>query len=98
MYPTWLYHASEAPRLVPDARAHEALGEGWRDSPAHFHEHGELAEGATHCAVCGLAREHFATAAEQAAPAGDPAALLSRAEMRSAKRAAKVLNKEAAKE
>jgi hypothetical protein len=32
-YPKWLYHASEDPKIVNDPDEHEALGEGWRESP-----------------------------------------------------------------
>ncbi len=117
-YPTTRYHRTLAPVTVPDARALHALGAGWEDTPAMFHAHGELAEGATHCAECGLARERFAEdAAERndapatfytddfAAAEEDDAGvtatqdlalaapLLSRADVRAAKRAARLAAK-----
>jgi hypothetical protein len=33
-YPKWVYHRTEAPRVVEDATEHLALGEGWAESPA----------------------------------------------------------------
>jgi len=35
-FPTWRYHATEAPRLVKDADALKVLGAGWKDTPAAF--------------------------------------------------------------
>lgn len=35
-YPKTLYHRSGSQRTVADAAAHEALGEGWAESPAEF--------------------------------------------------------------
>lgn len=32
-YPTWLYHATEAPVLVQTPEEHAALGRGWHDAP-----------------------------------------------------------------
>lgn len=32
-YPKWLYHATEKPVVVQNAEEHEALGEGWHESP-----------------------------------------------------------------
>ncbi len=118
MHLTWLYHATEPARLVRDAQTHDALvAAGWRDTPAHFHAHGALAPGATHCATCGLARVQFAgEPARSDAPAAfytdDFAAaeeddagvtatqglalaapVVTRAEMRAAKRAARLAAK-----
>ena len=33
-YPKWLYSADKEPALVKDEAAHEALGQGWVESPA----------------------------------------------------------------
>lgn len=35
-YPKWLYHASEAPKIVSTKDEHEALGKGWEETPAAF--------------------------------------------------------------
>jgi hypothetical protein len=44
-FPVWRYHATADPRLITSAEEHEALGEGWADTPA---AHGiETAPGAT---------------------------------------------------
>ena len=37
-FPTWRYHATEAPKLVKDADALKALGPGWKDPSAAFIE------------------------------------------------------------
>ena len=59
-FPFFRYHPTEPARLIASAEEHEALGEGWADSPA---AHGiETAPGATpdpeiaaHAAVLGSA-------------------------------------------
>lgn len=35
-YPKFLYHETEEPRIVNDPAEHEALGEGWEETPAAF--------------------------------------------------------------
>lgn len=35
-YPKWLYNATLPARIVNDPVEHEALGEGWEESPAAF--------------------------------------------------------------
>jgi hypothetical protein len=35
-YPKWLYHPTQAPRVVDDEAAHKALGSDWAESPADF--------------------------------------------------------------
>lgn len=32
-YPKWLYHKNEAPKIVKTKEEHEALGEGWHETP-----------------------------------------------------------------
>ena len=59
-FPVWRYSATEPARLIASAEEHDALGDGWADSPA---AHGiETAPGATpdpdiaaHAAVLGSA-------------------------------------------
>lgn len=37
MHPTWLFHATEEPRVFRDAQeANDALRDGWADTPAAF--------------------------------------------------------------
>lgn len=44
LFPSFRYHATEEPRIVQDEEEDEALGEGWKSSPA---DHGiETAPGA----------------------------------------------------
>jgi hypothetical protein len=44
-FPVWRYSATEPARLIASAEEHDALGDGWADSPA---AHGiETAPGAT---------------------------------------------------
>lgn len=37
-YPKWLYHRTEAARLVQDPDEQTALGEEWAETPAAFAE------------------------------------------------------------
>lgn len=36
MFPLWLYHKSEDPKLIQTQEEFDALGEGWEESPAAF--------------------------------------------------------------
>lgn len=38
VYPKWLYHKSEEPKVVKSKEEHEALGKGWEESPEAFAE------------------------------------------------------------
>jgi hypothetical protein len=46
-FPSWRYHATEAPRIVNDPIEDEALGEGWEHTPAAFLPAAEPAADAT---------------------------------------------------
>lgn len=35
-YPKYLYHKTEAPKIVQTKEEHEALGKGWEETPAAF--------------------------------------------------------------
>ena len=35
-YPKWLYHKTEAPKIVQSKEEHEKLGKGWEETPAAF--------------------------------------------------------------
>lgn len=41
-YPKYLYHATEAAQVVQSKEEHEALGEGWQESPVMAEEPKEI--------------------------------------------------------
>jgi len=44
MYPKWCYHPVEGAKLVQGPEEHEALGQGWYDSPADATQAAQAAE------------------------------------------------------
>jgi hypothetical protein len=43
-YPSYRYHATEAPVVVNDEAEDKALGKGWADSPAAFEQAADEAD------------------------------------------------------
>ena len=43
-YPKWMYHATEAPRLVQDPGQLDELGNAWAETPAAFESTSESGE------------------------------------------------------
>nr|BFD63164.1 hypothetical protein BdHM001_18450 [Bdellovibrio sp. HM001] len=36
VYPKWIYHKTQAPKIVNNEVEHEQAGEGWEETPAAF--------------------------------------------------------------
>lgn len=36
VYPKWIYHRTEAPKIVETKEEHEQAGKGWEETPAAF--------------------------------------------------------------
>lgn len=45
VYPKWIYHKTEAPKIVNDEAEHAEAGEGWEETPAAFGEKSDEAQG-----------------------------------------------------
>ena len=44
-YPKWIYHKTEAPKIVNSEAEHEQAGKGWEETPAAFDQESDEKKG-----------------------------------------------------